>query len=76
MLKASFITKVYEEGDFSTDVIATTYSPYPTYVGIKSPEPNKYGMLETRTTNQFDVVTVDENGRPKSVKNLEVKCIK
>jgi hypothetical protein len=35
MLKASFITKVYEEGgDFSTDVIATTYSPYPTYVGI------------------------------------------
>ncbi|TWI02392.1 hypothetical protein IQ05_00642 [Flavobacterium tiangeerense] len=77
MLKASFITKVYEEGgDFSTDVIATTYSPYPTYVGIKSPEPNKYGMLETRTTNQFDVVTVDENGRPKSVKNLEVKVYK
>lgn len=77
MLKASFITKVYEEGgDFSTDVIATTYSPYTTYVGIKSPEPNKYGMLETRTMNQFDVVTVDENGRPKSVKNLEVKVYK
>ncbi|MGZ9676907.1 alpha-2-macroglobulin family protein [Flavobacterium sp. GNP001] len=77
MLKASFITKVYEEGgDFSTDVIATTYSPYATYVGIKSPEPNKYGMLETRTMNQFDVVTVDENGRPKSVKNLEVKVYK
>ncbi len=77
MLKASFITKVYEEGgDFSTDVIATTYSPYPTYVGIKSPEPNKYGILETRTMNQFDVVTVDENGRPKSVKNLEVKVYK
>nr|WP_255557629.1 MG2 domain-containing protein [Flavobacterium taihuense] len=77
MLKASFITKVYEEGgDFSTDVIATTYSPYNTYVGIKSPEPNKYGMLETRKVNQFDVVTVDENGMPKSVKNLEVKVYK
>ncbi|WP_281238081.1 alpha-2-macroglobulin family protein [Flavobacterium praedii] len=77
MLKASFITKVYEEGgDFSTDVIATTYSPYNTYVGIKSPEPNKYGMLETRKVNQFDVVTVDENGRPKAVKNLEVKVYK
>ena len=77
MLKASFITKVYEEGgDFSTDVIATTYSPYNTYVGIKSPEPNKYGMLETRKVNQFDIVTVDENGRPKSVKNLEVKVYK
>ncbi len=77
MLKASFITKVYEEGgDFSTDVIATTYSPYSTYVGIKSPEPNKYGMLETRKVNQFDIVTVDENGRPKAVKDLEVKVYK
>ena len=77
LLKAAFITKVYEEGgDFSTDVMATTYSPYNTYVGIKSPEPNKYGMLETRTVNQFDIVTVDENGRPKSLKNLEVKIYK
>jgi uncharacterized protein YfaS (alpha-2-macroglobulin family) len=77
MLRASFITKVYEEGgDFSTDVISTTYSPYKTYVGIKAPEPNKYGMLETRTANRFDIVTVDENGRPKSVRNLEVKVFK
>ena len=77
MLKAAFITKVYEEGgDFSTDVIATTYSAYNTYVGVKSPEPNKYGMLETRKVNQFDIVTVDENGRPKSVKNLEIKIYK
>ncbi|BFM43437.1 MG2 domain-containing protein [Flavobacterium sp. CFS9] len=77
MLRAAFITKVYEEGgDFSTDVISTTYSPYKTYVGIKSPEPNKYGMLETRTNNRFDIVTVDENGRPKSVRNLEVKVYK
>ncbi|MFD1603744.1 alpha-2-macroglobulin [Flavobacterium artemisiae] len=77
MLRASFITKVYEEGgDFSTDVISTTYSPYKTYVGIKSPEPNKYGMLETRTANRFEVITVDENGRPKSVRNLEVRIYK
>lgn len=77
MLKASFITKVYEEGgDFSTDVMSTTYSPYKTYVGIKSPELNKYGMLETRKTNRFDIVTVDENGHPKTVKNLEIKIFK
>ncbi|MGO4772420.1 alpha-2-macroglobulin [Flavobacterium sp. W22_SRS_FK3] len=77
MLRASFITKVYEEGgDFSTDVISTTYSPYKTYVGIKSPEPNKYGMLETRTNNRFEVVTVDENGRAKAVRNLEVRIYK
>ena len=77
LLKAAFITKVYEEGgDFSTDVIATTYSPYKTYVGIKSPEANKYGMLETRKMNRFDIVSVDENGRPKPVRNLEVKVFK
>jgi uncharacterized protein YfaS (alpha-2-macroglobulin family) len=77
MLKAAFITKVYEEGgDFSTDVMSTTYSPYKTYVGIKSPAPNKYGMLETRKANRFDIVTVDENGRPKAVKNLEIKIFK
>ena len=77
MLKASFITKVYEEGgDFSTDVMSTTYSPYHTYVGIKSPEPNKYGMLETQTKNRFDIVTLDENGRPKAVQNLEIKIYK
>jgi uncharacterized protein YfaS (alpha-2-macroglobulin family) len=74
MLRASFITKVYEEGgDFSMDAMATTYSPYKTYVGIKSPEPNKYGMLETRTNNRFDIVAVDENGRPRAVRDLEVK---
>lgn len=77
MLRASFITKVYEEGgDFSMDAMATTYSPYKTYVGVKSPEVNRYGMLETRTNNRFDIVTVDENGRPKAVRDLEVKVYK
>lgn len=77
MLKAAFITKVYENGgDFSTDVITATYSPFQTYVGVKAPEPNKYGMLETGKSNAFDVVTVDENGRPKSVRNLEVRVYK
>lgn len=77
MLKAAFVTKVYEEGgDFSTDVMATTYSPYTTYVGIKTPEPNKYGMLETRKMNRFDIVSVDESGRPKPVRGIEVKVFK
>jgi uncharacterized protein YfaS (alpha-2-macroglobulin family) len=77
MLRASFITKVYEEGgDFSMDAMATTYSPYKTYVGVKAPEVNRYGMLETRTNNRFDIVTVDENGRPKAVRDLEVKVYK
>jgi alpha-2-macroglobulin len=74
MLKAAFITKVYENGgDVSTDVASTNYSPYSTYVGIKSPEPNRYGMLETNKKNHFDIVTVDENGKPKAVSNLDVR---
>lgn len=77
MLKAAFITKVYETGgDVSTDVASTSYSPYLTYVGIKSPEPNRYGMLETGTNNRFEIATVTENGRPKSVKNLDVRVYK
>ena len=73
MLRAAFITKVYENGgDFSTDVASASYSPYQTYVGVKSPEPNKYGLLETGRTNKFDIVTLSENGKPKSVRNLEV----
>lgn len=77
MLKAAFITKVYENGgDVSTDVASTSYSPYLTYVGIKAPEPNRYGMLETGKNNRFEIATVTENGRPKSVKNLDVRVYK
>ena len=77
MLKAAFMTKVYENGgDFSTDVMTANFSPYETYIGLKTPEANKYGLLETGKTNRFDVVTVDENGKPKAVKNLEVRVYK
>ena len=77
MLKAAFITKVYENGgDVSTDVSSTSYSSYQTYVGIKSPEPNKYGMMETGKNNRFDIITVSENGKPKAVRNLEVRVYK
>ncbi len=77
MLKAAFITKAYENGgDFSTDVVTATYSPFSTYVGLKSPEPNKYGMLETGQNNTFEVVSVDDNGKPKAVSNLEVRIYK
>ncbi len=77
MLRAAFITKVYENGgDVSTDVASTSYSPYKTYVGVKEPEPNRYGMLETSKINRFDIVTVNENGKPKSVKNLDVRVYK
>ncbi|WP_445456724.1 alpha-2-macroglobulin family protein [Flavobacterium sp. HNIBRBA15423] len=76
-LKIVMQTKAYENGgDFSTDVVTANFSPYETYVGLKSPEPNKYGMLETDKMNRFEVVTLTENGKPKAVKNLEVRIYK
>ncbi|MCZ8169120.1 MG2 domain-containing protein [Flavobacterium sp.] len=74
MLRAAFITKVYEQGgDVSTDVAAANYSPYKTYVGIKAPDPNKYGLIETDKNNRYEIISVNENGNPVAVKNLEVR---
>ncbi|SFU60720.1 hypothetical protein SAMN05216480_109133 [Pustulibacterium marinum] len=74
MLKASFITKVYENGgDFSTDVFSKTYAPYSTFVGLNVPKGDKTrGMLLTDTPHKFEVVTVDEYGKPKAVEDLKV----
>ncbi len=78
MLKAAFITKVYENGgDFSTDVISKEYSPYSTYIGVNVPKGDKArGMLLTDTKHSFDVVSVDKKGNPKVVKDLEVYVYK
>ncbi|WP_456868162.1 alpha-2-macroglobulin family protein [Galbibacter sp. BG1] len=78
MLKASFITKVYENGgDFSTDVFTKNYSPYNTYVGLRVPDGDaKRSMLLTDENHTFEVATVDENGKPKAVDKLNVSVYK
>ncbi|TRZ42155.1 alpha-2-macroglobulin family protein [Robertkochia solimangrovi] len=77
-LKASFITKVYENGgDFSTDVFSETYSPYQSYVGIKAPKGDRTrGMLLTDTPHRFQVAAVNEDGSPRSAKGLKVNIYK
>jgi uncharacterized protein YfaS (alpha-2-macroglobulin family) len=78
MLKAAFITKVYENGgDFSTDVFSKSFSPYTSYVGLSTPKGDRArNMLLTDTKHRFDVATVDEKGKPIAVSNLEVKIYK
>ncbi|UOB19203.1 alpha-2-macroglobulin family protein [Abyssalbus ytuae] len=78
LLKASFVTKVYENGgDFSTDVFSKTYSPYSTYVGLSTPKGDAArGMLLTEVKHNFDVVTLDDHGKPKAVKGLKVTVYK
>ncbi|MGF1559343.1 MAG: alpha-2-macroglobulin [Flavobacteriaceae bacterium] len=78
MLNAAFITKVYENGgDFSTDVLTKTYSPYSTYIGLNTPKGDQArGMLLTDVKHKFEVVSVDEKGNPKATKNLKVSIFK
>jgi len=78
MLKAAFITKVYENGgDFSTDVFTKQFSPFNTYVGLNVPKGDKTrGMLLTDEAHKFEVVTVDELGNAKAAKNLKITIYK
>jgi uncharacterized protein YfaS (alpha-2-macroglobulin family) len=75
MLRASFITKVYEKGgDFSTSVTSKTYSPYNTYIGLLRPKGDKArNMLLTDQKHTFNVVALDVNAKPKANKRLKVK---
>ncbi|MCG8776516.1 hypothetical protein G1K67_13525, partial [Tenacibaculum finnmarkense] len=77
MLKASFITKVYENGgDFSTDVFSTKVSPYKTYVGLlNAEEQQSKNYLFTDEKYTFNVASVNENGVGVA-NNLEVKVYK
>ncbi len=77
MLHANFTTRVFEKGgDFSIDRFTIPYSPYSSYIGLKTPEGDKRGMLLTDTTQWVDVVTLDENGMPVSRTDAEAYVYK
>lgn len=74
MLKATFLTKVYEGGgDFSIDIFTKELAPFSYFVGLKSPEAREYGSYYTDENTSFDVVTVDAQGNPAGNRELEVK---
>lgn len=74
MLKATFLTKVFEGGgDFSIDVFSKELAPFSHFVGLKSPEAREYGSYYTDENTSFDVVTVDAQGNPTGNRELEVK---
>lgn len=78
MLKAYFSTKVFEEGgEFSVNRFSIPYVPYESFVGIKLPKGDKTrGMLLTDIDHDLEIMTVDANGEPMAVKDLEVKIYK
>ena len=60
-------------GDFSTEFFQQTISPFPTLVGIKTPEAQNSGFLETDRNYELEIKTVDYNGKPLSRDGLEIK---
>ena len=78
MLTANFSTKIWEEsGNFSVDWKSIKYSPYESYVGVKVPKGSLYrGTLVTDEDHEFEIATVDAEGKAISRNNLQVKVYK
>ncbi|MBW2960234.1 alpha-2-macroglobulin family protein [Mesonia aestuariivivens] len=74
MLKATFLTKVFEGGgDFSIDVFSKNLAPYDYFVGLLAPEPHRYGSYYTDENTVFNMVSVDAQGKTAGNRELEVK---
>ncbi len=77
MLNVQFLVRAFENGgDFSLDAFTKPYSPYASYVGLRSPEGNSYGSFYTDTNQTFDLAVVDKDGKPVKRDRLEVKVYK
>ncbi|TND07503.1 MAG: alpha-2-macroglobulin [Bacteroidetes bacterium] len=78
MLKASFQTRVFEQGGaFSTDRFTIPFSPYSHYVGLLTPQSSRYwGTLETGKAQDMMLASVDQNGKPVPGRKLLVKVYK
>lgn len=75
MLRAHYVTKVYEAGgDFSIDRMSLNYSPFGTYIGLRTPETDRFdGTLATGKSHRMEVVALNENGKPVNAGQLQVK---
>ena len=77
LLNASFYSRVFEQGgDFSFDYKPAVYAPFERYIGVKTPEGDRWGRLLTDSTHTVEVVTLDVHGNPVPVSNLEVVIFK
>lgn len=77
-LNAVFRGKVFEEsGNFSIDRFSLPYYPYSSYIGMKTPEGEKYsGILYFDKPHQINLVTLDQDGKPVSRSNVELSLFK
>lgn len=76
-LRVVFTSRCFEKGgDFSIDQFSIPYSPYEAYLGLKSPSGDQWGMLVTDTLQNFEIVCLDEYGKPADIKNVDVSVVK
>lgn len=76
-LKATFSTKAFEPGgDFSINTKSVMYLPYQSFVGIKLPEGDSRGWLQTDKGQRIDVVSLDGAGRLTGRENLQLQIYK
>lgn len=73
MLQANITSQVFEPGgDASIYTVSVPFSPFSSYVGINLNQPQgKY--METDKDHVFDIITVNEEGKPVNRSNLEYK---
>lgn len=77
MLSANIICSVEEAGgDASFTTLRMPYSPFSAYVGIKRPQDEESGYLETDKDLAFNIAVVDKNGKRVSGHNLEYRIFK
>jgi len=77
LLRADFVSRVFETGgDASFYSQSAIYSPYPAYIGIKSPTDSYYGWMETDKDNMIDIVTLSAKGQAVNRADLRVKIYK
>ncbi len=73
-LTADFTTRVFEPGGaFSIASSSVPFHPYTHYVGIKLPKGDlTRNMLLTDTAHPVEIATLDADGQPVSLRNVEV----
>lgn len=76
MLRGTILSRVFESGgDMSFYNQTVVFSPFSSYVGIKSPADNPHTFLETDKNITFDIVTLNPYGK-KVNRSLEYKIYK
>ncbi|MBN2745564.1 MAG: hypothetical protein JXR34_02475 [Bacteroidales bacterium] len=74
---ANMIIRVFEKsGDFSITTQNITVSPFRYYAGARILSKGERGWYDIKQKQQLGVIVVNENGRPVSERNVEVKIYK